>query len=86
MDERRNDRGGEDSGGAGADGLDEGDGGMALALSVWECGEGGGSTGVVGVGDGTGTGDELGECGMGDGEAVGVVGDMAMDGDEPRLN
>ena len=54
---------------------DDGDGGMA----VCDSGEGGGRTGVVGLGDETGAGDELGECGAGDGE-------MAMDGDVPRLN
>ena len=39
---------------------------------------------------GTGTGDELGECGIGEDESVavdvGVVGEMAIEGDAPRLN
>ena len=69
---------------------DDGDDGMLIEYSVLDCGDGGAKTGVLGVGDDTGTGDALGECGMGDGDKEGVdvsvVGVMAMDGDVPRLN
>lgn len=95
--ERRNVEGGEALGGAGAfgaagDEMDEGEGGMAGGVSVLYAGEGGGSVGVLGDGDECGSGDALGECGMGDGDNEGVddtlllLGDTAMDGDVPRLN